>query len=305
MKIVFMGSPSFAVPTLYKLVNSEHEVVAVYTRAAKPTGRGQKKLTNTPIYEFAKENNLNIKTPKTLRNIDNQKELAEFKPDFIVVVAYGLILPKEVIDIPKKCALNIHPSDLPKYRGASPITRTILAGETETAICIMKIDTGIDTGDVLVRKKVNLDSKINSEELHKLLFDKGADMILDVINNYNKLIPQKQSEHDISYADKISKNEAYISFAKDDIDIINKKLRALNPIPGTYITYKNENYKIISAQCYPLKHNHIPGEILDKEFSVACINGILKIELIQKPGKKPIKAPELIKTNFFKVGLQF
>ncbi|PIR34738.1 MAG: methionyl-tRNA formyltransferase [Alphaproteobacteria bacterium CG11_big_fil_rev_8_21_14_0_20_44_7] len=283
MKIIFMGTPDFAVPCLQKLISSEHEIVAVYTAAPKPAGRG-KKLRASPVQIVAEENNLNIKTPKSLKT----EELPEC--DMAIVAAYGLLLPKHVLQTPKYGCLNIHPSDLPRWRGAAPIQRTIMAGDKKTAICIMQMDEGLDTGDIVAREDLLLDDNITASELHDKCAERGAEMVLEVLADIDNMKPVPQSDEGVTYAAKISKDDMRVDWQKAAHEIYNQ-IRAVNP----YFEYENERIKIFSAEIIDMQGK--AGEVLDNELAVACGQRAIRILKLQKPGKKPILADEFLRGN--------
>jgi methionyl-tRNA formyltransferase len=293
MKIIFMGTPEFSLPTLEAL-HQEHQVVAVYTQAPKPAGRGQAEKLS-PIHKLANQLNLSVFTPKTLRNLDAQAELAALKADCAVVVAYGLILPKEVIASFAYGCINIHPSLLPKYRGAAPMQRTILAGEKETAMCIMQMDEGIDTGDILLMEKISLNDDISYPELSDNMAKLGAELLLQVLKNIDQIVPQKQSETGACYAKKITKEEAELNWNEDAAQLM-LKVRALNPWPGTFFNYNGEKIKVLAAKVDNLEHDYAPGAVIDsKSLIVACANGVFQPTMLQRPGKGPVATNDFLR----------
>lgn len=293
MKIIFMGTPEFALPTL-KALSEHHQVVAVYTQRPKPAGRGQSE-TLSPVHEFANSLNLPVYTPKTLRNLEAQEEFKSIKADCAVVIAYGLILPKEILEATHFGCINIHPSMLPKFRGAAPMQRTILAGEKETAMCIMQMDEGIDTGDILALKKVLLSDDITYQELLENMAKLGSEMLINTLENINTIIPQKQTEVGSCYANKILKEEAELKWT-EPAEILMRKVRALNPWPGTFFTHKNEKIKVIAAQYTNNKHLLEPGFIENKKtFNIACLEGTFQPLILQRPGKKPTKTEDFLR----------
>ena len=293
MKIIFMGTPEFALPTLEAL-NKNHQVVAVYTQRPKPAGRGQAE-TLSPIHVLANSLNLPVYTPKTLRNSEAQAEFASFKADCAVVIAYGLILPKEILTATSRGCINIHPSMLPKFRGAAPMQRTILAGEKETAMCIMQMDEGIDTGDVLMYQKVDLNSNITYPELSTIMAQLGSEMLHKTLANLDNITPKKQSEVGASYAAKISKEEAELKW-NESAEVLMRKVRALNPWPGTFFIHNNEKIKVFAAEYSIYEHNHKPGAIIDnKTLKIACSEGIFQPLILQRPGKNPTKVEDFVR----------
>lgn len=293
MKIVFMGSPEFAAPTL-KLLSQHHEVIAVYTQAPKPAGRGHHE-TLSPIHKLANQLNIPVFTPKTLRKPEPQSEFFSLKADVAVVIAYGLILPKEILSSPKYGCINIHPSLLPKFRGAAPMQRTILAGEKETAMCIMQMDEGIDTGDVLSMEKVSLNDSITYQELSDNMAELGADMLIKVLENIDNINPQPQSETDACYAPKISKEEGELLW-HETAEILSRKVRALNPWPGTYFQANREKIKILAARYEDIDNNYNPGTVIEENpLKISCNKGFFIPTILQRPGKKTMNSADFFR----------
>jgi methionyl-tRNA formyltransferase len=298
-----MGSPLFAVPTLKSIIdNKNFELIAIYTQAPKPQGRGLN-IQKTLVHCLAEEHNLLVKHPATLRKSEVIEEIISLKPDVIVVVAYGLILPQDVLNIPKYGCINLHPSALPLYRGAAPLQRTILGGETSSSICIIKMDKGVDSGDILIQKDFALANNITFNQLHDYTSNTGADLMVEVLNNINNITPVTQNHESATYANKILKSEAQLNFSTDDITLIDRKIRALNPIPGTYFIYKGEQIKIKEANISDQPHNYTSGTIIDKDFSIACKGGILRPIILQRPGKKPVSIQDFVKGFEFEIGM--
>lgn len=288
-----MGTPEFALPTL-KLLHQHHQVIAVYTQAPKPAGRGQHQ-TLSPAHELANQLNIPVFTPKTLRKPEPQSEFASLKADAAVVIAYGLILPQEILDSTVHGCINIHPSLLPKFRGAAPMQRSILEGEKETAMCIMQMDKGIDTGDVLLMQKVPLDDQITYQDLSDNMAILGAEMLIKTLDNLDNIIPQKQTETDSCYAPKISKEEGELIW-QESSEILSRKVRALNPWPGTYFYSNGEKIKVLAAKSNNIIHNYEPGSIInDKELKIACSQGFFEPLILQRPGKKPMNAADFFR----------
>lgn len=304
MKIVFMGTPDFAVPTLQKLIDNEKDVVAVYTRKAKKSNRGFK-LQNTPIYEVAEKHNIKIFTPATFKNGKNLDELKELKPDVIVVVAYGLILPKELLDIPTYGCINLHPSLLPKYRGCAPMERCLLSGDEESGICIMKVDEELDSGDIIDIYKCDIDKNMDIQELKEKFSIIGADMILKIIEKLEKgenLNYIKQDHSLATFTDKITNEDAKIDWQNDSVITIHNKIRALNDSVGVYLYHNNNRIKLIKSD-YILKENNTNlATIQDKYFSINCKDGILKIITLQKEGKKAMNIKDFVNGYKFNIG---
>ena len=297
MKIVFMGTPTFALPTLKKIVEqSSHEVVCVYSQPPRPAGRGHK-LQNSIIHEYALSQNIEIRTPKTLRNTEIQQKFADLKADIAIVIAYGLILPKEILKAYPKGCLNIHPSLLPRWRGAAPIQRTIMSGDTKTGVAIMQMDEGLDTGDVVAFEKYDIKQGTTSGMLHDIMSEKGAELLVKTLDEIEKgnLTRTKQSEIGVTYADKISKAEAEINWNDSAQDIYNN-IMGLSPYPAAFFMHNNEKYKILNAE-YDLELSGKAGEILDDKLTIACKDGTIKPTLIQRQGKKAMAINEFLKGN--------
>ena len=293
MKIIFMGTPEFALPTLEAL-HKKHEIIAVYTQAPKPAGRGQAE-TLSPIHKLALSLNLPVYTPKTLRKAQPQEEFSALKADVAVVIAYGLILPKEILNATPYGCINIHPSLLPKFRGAAPMQRTILAGEKETAMCIMQMDEGIDTGDILMTKKVSLNDKITYPELSNNMAKLGAEMLIQVLDNIDNITPQKQSEIGTCYANKITKEEAELNW-QETAEQLMRKVRVFNPWPGTFFYHNGEKIKVLSAQYNASNHDHKPGTIIDQKLLIiACAEGSFQPLILQRPGKNPTATADFLR----------
>lgn len=293
MKIIFMGTPDFASPALKALINSHHEVVAVFTQAPKPKGRGLE-LAESPIHLIAKEYNIPIYTPTTLRKPEYYQQVIDIQADIIIVVAYGLIIPQTILDAKKYGCLNIHPSKLPKFRGAAPLQRTIMSGDTETAVCIMQMDAGIDTGDIIMQKNFAIEPNISLKQLHDLCADKGADLLLQTLDNINNLPRTKQSEEGSSYAHKLTKEEGEIDWNLSAQEI-ECKIRGMNPWPAAFSYYGDMTVKILEAIPHNQEHNLTPGTILTKDLMIACGSGIIEIKKIQKPGKKAMGFDEFLR----------
>ena len=283
-----MGSPKFAIPTLEKLVRSNNTVISVYTKAPVRVGRGLK-TRYTIVHNLADKLNLKVNYPRKLQTVKNIEYFQSLNPDIVIVAAYGLLIPKELLKIPKYGFINIHPSSLPRWRGAAPIQRTIMAGDNKTEVCIIKINEGLDTGDILLRKEIILDNLITGKELHDQCAELGSRMILDVLNLFslNQVVFTKQSSQGITYAKKISSQEGLLNFQLT-VDELSNKIRALSPKPGAYFIYKNEIIKVIKAEIKLFNHSYLYGRVIDNKLSIACKDGILKPLLLQREGKKMI-----------------
>ena len=302
-----MGTPDFAVPSL-KLLAAQYNILAVYSQPPRPNGRGMKTI-ESPIQSIAKKLNLKTMTPHTLKSDDVFEEYKKLKPDVVVVVAYGLILPEKYLKIPKFGCVNGHASNLPRWRGAAPIQRAIEAGDTTTGSCIMIMEKGMDTGPILLSKKINIENNDTSKSLHDKLSDLTAQLLEEALYKYTKgiLLPQKQEIEGIKYAHKIKKIESEIDWNLTALEISNK-VRAFYPFPGTFTNGPNGLIKIITTQINDDVHDQPPGTILNigKKIFVACGNNtILEILEVQKPGKNIISALAYLNGIKLSVGDKF
>jgi methionyl-tRNA formyltransferase len=304
MKIIFMGTPKFACPTLQKLIDDANfEVVAVYTREPQIAGRGHK-LQNSPIHELALKSDIKVFTPKTLRNAEIQKEFLELKADAAVVVAYGLILPQEILSGTRLGCFNIHPSLLPKWRGAAPIQRTIMNGDKETAICIIKMDAGLDSGNIVAQENYSLKGNETYGELEEKFAENGAEILIKTLQNLRDgKVKEIQQNHALTtYAKKIEKAECEIDWQKS-VEEIEQKIRALNGSLGAYFLYDDEKIKIFTAEILSKNSStDEAGKILDENFSIQCGQGVIKPLILQRQGKKPMTCEELLRGFKLEIG---
>lgn len=301
MKIVFMGTPDFAVPVLEKLIN-EHEVVCVYTRAPKEAGRGNK-LTKTPVHLLAEKNGIEVRMPKTLRNEEEQKKFAALQADIAVVAAYGLILPRAVIEAPKFGCLNVHASLLPRWRGAAPIQRSIEFGDKESGVTIMQIVEALDAGAMYAKAVVPITSETTGGVLHDKLAALGADLMIKVLKNLKNIRPEPQDERLVSYAAKLDKSECRLDFSQT-AEMLERKIRAFNPFPAMFFEYGGERFKVLLAEV--VDSQGVPGEILTGrgKLVIACGNKALQIRQIQRQGKKVMTVEELLRGFDFAEGVR-
>ena len=302
-----MGTPDFAVPSL-KLLAAQYNILAVYSQPPRPNGRGMKTI-ESPIQSNAKKLNLKTMTPHTLKSDDVFEEYKKLKPDVVVVVAYGLILPEKYLKIPKFGCVNGHASNLPRWRGAAPIQRAIEAGDTTSGSCIMIMEKGMDTGPILLSKKINIENNDTSKSLHDKLSDLTAQILEEALYKYTKgiLLPQKQEIEGIKYAHKIKKIESKIDWNLTAVEISNK-VRAFYPFPGTFTNGPNGLIKIITTQSNNDVHDQPPGTIFNvgKKIFVACGNKTtLEILEVQKPGKNIISALAYLNGIKLSVGDKF
>lgn len=303
LRIAFMGTPDFAVPALKALHESDHEIVCVYTQPPRPKGRGQK-IQSSPVHEYAQQKNIPVFHPKSLKKEDAQKEFTAHNLDLAVVAAYGLILPKTVLDAPKYGCINIHASLLPRWRGASPIQRAIWEGDSETGITLMQMDEGLDTGAMIALEKITISPQTTASSLHDDLATLGGKMVLDVIqrlSSQGKISSTPQPESGTTYAHMLKKEDGKIDWNNTAAQI-NRQIRALNPWPGTYCGEGDNRLKIIAAMPSDFPNREAPGTILDKEGHVACEGSVLKILKLQPPGAKPMDFSAALNGHYIKIG---
>lgn len=296
MKVVFMGTPDFAVPALERLIK-EHDVVCVYTREPKLSGRGNK-LNKTPVHLVAEANGIEVRTPKTLRNIDEQQKFAALKADVAVVAAYGLILPLPVLEAYSFGCLNLHASLLPRWRGAAPIQRAVEAGDAKSGVTVMQVAEGLDTGDMLLKGEVEITSTTTGGELHDKLALVGADLISAVLSDIKSFTPQPQPQDGACYAAKIDKSECKLDF-NQKAEVLCRKIRAFNPYPAMFFEYGGERFKVLEAH---KAEKYAPvGTIIEENNSllIACADGALNITQIQRQGKKLMSIGELLRGFHF------
>lgn len=298
LKIIFAGTPQFAVPTLQALIDSSHDVVAVYTQPDRPAGRGRH-LKAPPVKALAIENNIIVRQPKTLRDEFALKQLQELNADVIVVVAYGLILPEAVLSIPSLGCVNVHPSLLPKWRGAAPIQRSIEAGDLLSGVTIMQMDKGMDTGPILKQVTHKLAGDEASADMHDFYSEMGAKLLLETLSSLekNELTPIIQDNSQATYANKIDKQDAVINWNLS-ASVIANKVRAFNPWPVAQTTFDEQILRIWQASAIQTKSTASPGTLVDmdhKAFYIATGDGALKVTSVQLPGKKQMSAADFMR----------
>ena len=291
MRLVFMGTPEFALPALEVLVAAGHEIACVYTRPPRPAGRGQQPRPS-PVAVRAAALGLPVRTPATLRDPAVQAEFAALRAEIAVVVAYGLILPPPVLEAPARGCLNIHASLLPRWRGAAPINRAIMAGDTETGVCIMAMEAGLDTGPVLLRAAVPIGAQDTAGSLHDRLAELGGRMIADTLARLDALTPVPQPETGVTYAAKITKAETRIDWTRP-ADALDRHIRGLAPFPGAWFALDGERIKVLLAE--PAPGSGLPGEILDDRLTVACGSGALRLTRLQRAGAAVLDAPAFLR----------
>lgn len=305
LKIVYMGTPEFAVPSLKALVNSGYDISLVVTQPDKAKGRG-KKLQPTPVKEEALSQGLNVSQPEKIRSNDEFLEkLRNISPNIIIVAAYGKILPKELLDIPSSGCINIHASLLPRFRGAAPIQRAILEGDEKTGITLMYMEEGLDTGDMIAKSETNIGNK-TADELHDELADMGAELLIEYLPRIisGDIFPEKQSDELSCYAPMISKNDGFIDFSRDAA-YVGRQIRAMDSWPAAF-TYMNGQQMKIKKAVVGVDVKEVPGTVVkaDKDgIVIACGQGSIVVKLLQMPGKRVMTADEYLRGNSIKQGL--
>ena len=291
MKLVFMGTPKFSVPALKALDQSKHQICAVYSQPPRPSGRG-KKLNFSDVHKEALDLGLTVHTPRNFKSEKDQKIFRELKADIAIVVAYGLILPSQILSSPKFGCVNIHASLLPRWRGAAPIQRAIMEGDDETGICIMKMDNGLDTGPVLSSRKIQIKENDTAKILSERLSLLGSNLIVEVLDKLPDYKVQMQSTHGITYASKIHKSEAKIDWSLP-AQTIDRKIRALSPFPGAWTEINGERVKLLASKV--VDEEHEAGMVLDTGFSIACGQKAIEITEAQRPGKSAQKSDAFLR----------
>lgn len=289
MKIIFMGTPEFSVPVLEAL-HRHHEVVAVYCQPPRPAGRG-KADRPSPVQAKAEALGLMVRHPVSLRSEDAARDFAALGADIAVVVAYGLILPQAVLDAPRLGCLNIHASLLPRWRGAAPIHRAIMAGDRETGICIMQMEAGLDTGPVLLRKAVDIGIEETTADLHDRLSALGAEMIIAALDQLPVLTPQPQSGDGVTYATKIDKAEARVDWTRPAVEV-DRRIRGLSAFPGAWTSVNGERVKLLRSR---LAQGQGAAGTVIAGFTIACGEGAVEITEAQREGKRPMPAAEVLR----------
>lgn len=290
-----MGTPDFSVPVLDHLIRAGHDVVCVYSQPPRPAGRGQKERPS-PVHAFADKQGLDVRTPKSFKPEEVRQAFADLKADVAVVVAYGLILPKAVLDAPRLGCINIHASLLPRWRGAAPIQRAIQAGDEHSGVTIMQMDAGLDTGDMLAVRKIPLDSDINASLLHDKLSLMGAELIVETLERIvaGEIDPTPQPDEGVTYAHKLEKSEGWLDWSRPAIDL-DRQVRALTPWPGVWFEHAGERIKAFRLALAEAAEDAAPGTVLDDRLTIACGEGAVRILELQRPGKKRATADEVLR----------
>lgn len=292
MRIVFMGTPEFSVTVLKNLADAGHEIVAVYSQPPRKSGRGLK-LRISPVHACANERKFPVYCPINFRDMTDVDAFESHQADVAVVVAYGLILPQTLLEMPRFGCLNIHASLLPRWRGAAPIHRAIMSGDTETGVCILQMDSGLDTGAVRLQRVLKIGSTETTLQLHNRLAPLGAQAVLDVLADLDEYPPIGQPSAGMSYAEKIDKSEARINWTRSAMDI-DRQIRALSPFPGAWCMLQGERVKILASEL--ASGEGMPGTILDSNLRISCGRGAVKVLRLQLAGKKPQDAEAFVRS---------
>ena len=289
LNLIFMGSPDFAIPSLKSLLDAGHRVVCVYSQPARPAGRGLKERP-CPVHAYALGEGLQVRTPKSINDERNQEDFMALRADACIVAAYGLILPKPVLDAPKLGCLNAHASLLPRWRGAAPIQRAIIAGDEKSGVTIMQVDEGLDTGDMLLIEETPITKDTTALDLHDRLSKMGAKMIVKALAG--AVTSKAQPRYGVTYAAKLGRNEGRLDWRLPAVEL-ERRVRALNPWPGVWFEYAGVRLKVLAAVAN--KHSGEAGTVLNNQFSIACGEGSLGVRLVQKQGKDVMVAEDFLR----------
>ncbi|WP_225205775.1 methionyl-tRNA formyltransferase [Novosphingobium huizhouense] len=297
MRIIFMGTPEFAVPTLEALVAAGHEVVAAYSQPPRPAGRG-KKLQPSPVQLAAERHGIAVRVPVSLKGAEEQAALAALGADVAVVAAYGLILPQAVLDAPRLGCLNVHGSLLPRWRGAAPVQRAILAGDAATGVTIMQMERGLDTGPMLATVETPVAGK-TAGDLTTELAEKGAALMVEVLADLGAYPPVVQPEEGVTYAHKIDKAESRLDFAASAAQV-ERQVRAFAPAPGAFFELEGERYRVLAAEV--VDGSGAPGTVLDEALTIACGEGALRPSIVQRAGRPAMDTAALLRGRAIAAG---
>ena len=301
LRLIFMGTPDFSVPTLLELAGQGHDIAAVYTRAAKPGGRRGLELVPSPVEREARRLGLAVHTPASLKSADAQAAFAAHQADAAIVVAYGLILPKPILDAPSLGCFNLHASLLPRWRGAAPINRAIMAGDTETGVTVMKMDAGLDTGDMAMIERLRIGADMTAGELHDALSRLGADLMARALGALERgtLQFKPQPADGVTYAAKIDKAETRIDWGKP-WHTVHDHIRGLSPFPGAWCEMAGDRIKVLRTTRG--EGSGAPGTALDDRLTIACGDGAIRIVELQKAGARPMRAEEFLRGTSVRPG---
>ena len=291
MRVIFMGTPDFAVPALVALAEAGHEVVAAYSQPPRPGGRRGKELTPSPVQREAEARGIPVRHPVSLKGAEEQAAFAALGADVAVVAAYGLILPQAVLDAPKHGCINIHASLLPRWRGAAPIHRAVLAGDAETGVTIMQMEAGLDTGPMLAIERTPIARKTTGE-LTQELAEIGGRLALQVLSDLAAYRPEVQPEEGVTYAKKIDKAEALLDFSAPAVEV-ERQVRGFAPVPGAFFEFEGERYKVLAAEL--VDGSGWPGAVIDERLTIACGQGAIRPLRIQRQGKPAMDVGDLLR----------
>ena len=305
MRVIFMGTPEFSVPVLEALVTAGHEVVCAYTQPPRPAGRGKKERPS-PVQARAEALGIEVRHPVSLKGAADQADFAALGAEVAVVVAYGLLLPQPILDAPERGCLNIHASLLPRWRGAAPIQRAVMAGDERTGICIMQMEAGLDTGPVLLRRDIAIGATETAGELHDRLSALGAETIVEALAGLDRLIPEAQPEDGVTYAAKIDKAEAQVDWTGPAQDIT-RKINGLSPFPGAWTELDGERLKLLCASVETTidVRDRVPGEVVDDALVVACGEGAVRLLRVQKAGRAAQDSADFLRGTPLQPGTRF
>ena len=293
MRIIFMGTPDFAVPTLQALVDAAHEVVCVYTQPPRPGGRRGKELTPTPVHQRASDLGIEVRHPKSLKSAEEQEAFVALNADVAVVAAYGLILPQAVLDAPEHGCLNVHASILPRWRGAAPIHRSVMAGDNVTGVTIMQMEAGLDTGPMLAMARTPIEGKTTGE-LTEELAELGAQLMVGTLRDLKIHVPIAQDDADATYAAKIDKAEARIDWDRPAVEVV-RHAHGLSPFPGAWFEMAGQRVKLLRAE--RVEGAGAPGEVLDERLAIACSEGAIRPLELQRAGKPKMDLDTFLRGN--------
>ncbi|MDF2095655.1 methionyl-tRNA formyltransferase [Aquibaculum arenosum] len=293
LRLAFLGTPDFAVPCLAALAEAGHEIACVYSQPPRPAGRGHK-LRPSPVQRLAEERGWPVRTPLSLRDGQEQADFAALDLDAAIVVAYGLILPKAILEAPRLGCINVHASLLPRWRGAAPIQRAILAGDRETGVTIMQMDEGLDTGPMLLSRSLAITERDTGASLHDRLAELGAAALVEGLAELaaGRLQPQPQPEDGVTYAEKLRREEAQLDWSRP-AEALARQVRAFTPWPGAWFDVDGERIKVLEAAA--VDGQGVPGQVLDDRLTVACGEGALRLTRLQRPGRAPMDADALLR----------
>lgn len=298
MRIIFMGTPEFAVPALVALIEAGHEIAAAYTQPPRPGGRRGRELTPSPVQREAETRGISVRHPVSLKGAEEQAAFVALEADIAIVAAYGLILPQAVLDAPKLGCLNIHASILPRWRGAAPIQRAILAGDPTTGVTIMQMEAGLDTGPMLATLRTTMERKTAGALTHELA-ERGAQLLVGTLRDLKFHRAVKQPEEGVTYARKIDKAETRLDFSQD-ATAVERQVRAFAPAPGAWFELEGERYKVLAAEV--VEGAGTPGTVLDGELTIACGSGALRPTTVQRAGRPAMATQELLRGRAIPAG---